>query len=83
MKNIISHLFELFSQFLENQGFLASVSNDNEIQVTYKFTGVLLNCYMTRHPPNMLCNCLQQNMFLMYQSILIFSFNPYKNVIHY
>jgi len=50
MNNIISYLFELFSQFLENQGFLASVSNDNEIQVPYKFSRVLLTCLYDQAP---------------------------------
>lgn len=43
LKNFIyvSYLFTSFSQFLENQGFLASVSSDNEIQVLYKTIKVL------------------------------------------
>jgi hypothetical protein len=42
---ILSYLFTSFSQFLENQGFLASVSSDNEIQVLYEVIKVLLTFY--------------------------------------
>lgn len=63
MNNIISYLFANFSQFLENQGFLASVSSDNEIQVPYVlaynsfwvFHMRSFKLSMTRHPLNM-CN---------------------------
>lgn len=39
----VSYLFTSLSQFLENQGFLASVSSDNEIQVPCKAIKVLGN----------------------------------------
>ena len=41
MNIMVSNLSASLSQFLENQGFLASVSSDNEIQVPSKATKVI------------------------------------------